>query len=207
MTKPLRSQPTRDRILDAARRLFASRGYERTTIRAVADAAEINVSLVMRYYGSKEALFAQAAKIDLGVPDLAAVPRESRGAAIITSFLDRWEGKGASDELPALLRAAATHELSRQRLIEVIIVQAGREVGGTVSPEQLDERLGLIITQLSGLAFSRFILKHPLVVALGREAIIRRLGATVQRYLDDEEADASAPDIGLGAGGGGVALT
>lgn len=54
MTKPLRSQVTRDRILNEARRLFAELGYERTTIRAIAAAANINASMVMRYWGCKE---------------------------------------------------------------------------------------------------------------------------------------------------------
>ena len=47
----LRSQPTRDRILAAARLIFARDGYERTTIRAVAAEAAINPAMVMRYFG------------------------------------------------------------------------------------------------------------------------------------------------------------
>ncbi|MEP7456567.1 TetR family transcriptional regulator [Phyllobacterium sp. SB3] len=184
MAKPRRSQGTRDRILNEARRLFAQRGYERTTIRAVAKAANINVSMVMRYYGSKEELFARAAKIDLRVPDLGAVPAEKRGETIVTHFLDRWEGPEAGDELPALLRAAITHEAARQRVIEIIMSQAGRAISATIPAEQFEERLGLIITQLSGLAFSRFVLKHPLVVSLDHDVIVQRLGKTVQSYLD-----------------------
>jgi len=185
MTKPLRSQATRERILDEARRLFAERGYERTTIRAVADAAEINVSMVMRYYGSKEDLFATAAKIDLQVPDLSAVPPEKRGEAIITRFLDRWDGPEAGDELPALLRAATSHEVARQRVIELIMSQAGPEIDARTPAGEFEERLGLIVTQISGFAFSRYVLRHPLVVALDRETIIRRIGAVVQSYLTD----------------------
>src|ERR1700759_5068384 len=52
-----RSEATRRTILDAARHAFAARGYEQTTIRAVAGEAGIDASMVMRYFGSKPGLF------------------------------------------------------------------------------------------------------------------------------------------------------
>lgn len=48
------------RILDSARELFAEKGFERTTIRAVAAAASVDPALVMQYFGSKRELFSQA---------------------------------------------------------------------------------------------------------------------------------------------------
>ncbi|TDW17380.1 TetR family transcriptional regulator [Kribbella kalugense] len=54
-------QRTETRILTAARRLFGEHGYDRTTIRAIAFEAGSDAGLVMRYFGSKEKLFAQAA--------------------------------------------------------------------------------------------------------------------------------------------------
>jgi AcrR family transcriptional regulator len=79
ITKSLRSQSTRDDILLAARRLFGERGYERTTIRAIAEAGDIHSSIVMRYYGSKEGLFAAASSFDLQLPDLSKIPRQDVG--------------------------------------------------------------------------------------------------------------------------------
>lgn len=185
MVKPLRSQATRDRILNEARRLFAELGYERTTIRAIAIAAKINVSMVMRYYGSKEELFAVAAQLDLRVPDLKTVPPHKRGEAIVTCFLDGREGPYAGDQLSALMRATASHEGARQRFIEVVKSQVGPEIEATVPKDQFEERFGLIITQLTGLGYSRYVLQYPLVVTLDREVIIRRIGAVIQSYLTD----------------------
>src|ERR1700759_2401029 len=51
---------TQARILAAASELFVATGYERTTIRAVAQAAGVDAGLVMHYFGSKQALFEQA---------------------------------------------------------------------------------------------------------------------------------------------------
>ena len=53
------AQQTRDEILQAARRLFAERGYARTTIREVADAAGVSPQTVYDSVGSKQALVAR----------------------------------------------------------------------------------------------------------------------------------------------------
>lgn len=49
---------TKTRILDAAERLFAERGFEGTSIRAVTAEAGANLAAVGYHFGSKEALFA-----------------------------------------------------------------------------------------------------------------------------------------------------
>jgi AcrR family transcriptional regulator len=59
---------TEGRILTAARQLFGEHGYDRTTIRAIATAAGSDPGLVMRYFGSKEKLFAQASAIPADGP-------------------------------------------------------------------------------------------------------------------------------------------
>src|SRR3954467_12470767 len=98
MTGRRRSDQTRAAILAAARRRFAADGFERTTIRAIAADAGIDPSMVMRYYGSKDGLFAAAADIDLQLPELATVPRENLGETLARHWVELWEG-GLSDKL------------------------------------------------------------------------------------------------------------
>ncbi|MFN2494731.1 MAG: TetR family transcriptional regulator [Pseudonocardiaceae bacterium] len=51
-----KSQRTRELIVQAALRLFRERGYERTTMRAVAEAAGVSVGNAYYYFRSKEEL-------------------------------------------------------------------------------------------------------------------------------------------------------
>jgi len=51
-----RGEQTRAQIVEAALRLFAERGYERTTMRAIADEAHVAVGNAYYYFGSKEHL-------------------------------------------------------------------------------------------------------------------------------------------------------
>src|SRR4051812_8760485 len=51
-----RAQLTRDNILRAARHLFAERGYARTGVRDVAEAADVSLQTLYDHVGSKQTL-------------------------------------------------------------------------------------------------------------------------------------------------------
>lgn len=55
--KPAEKKITRDRILEAALDLFASRGFQSTTVRDIAAAAGVNIALINYHFGSKEQLY------------------------------------------------------------------------------------------------------------------------------------------------------
>src|SRR5262245_60443350 len=88
---PRRSDATRAGILAAARVRFAADGYDRATIRSIAADAGIDPAMVMRYYGTKDKLFAAAAEFDLRLPDPRRMPPEAIGASLVAHFLERWE--------------------------------------------------------------------------------------------------------------------
>jgi AcrR family transcriptional regulator len=176
-----RSDATRAAILAAARERFAADGYERATIRAIAAAAGIDPSMVMRYYGSKEKLFAAAAAFDLRLPDLGALPVGQLGAMLVAHFLQRWE---SDDTLMALLRAAVTNEAAAERMREVFATQVAPAVR-TVAPDPAEAaaRSGLVASQILGAALIRYVLRLPPVATMDRGELITWLGPTVQRYL------------------------
>lgn len=176
-----RSDATKASILAAARAQFAALGYQATTIRSVANAADIDPAMVMRYFGNKEGLFAAAADFDLRLPDLTQVPRAALGAGLVGHFLDRWEG---DETLMALLRAATTNEAAAERMQAIFATQMAPLIARlTGEPRAAAARAGLIATQILGLALCRYVVRLPPVVALKRPEIVRRVGATVQSYL------------------------
>src|ERR1700683_2905525 len=94
-----RSAGARRAILGAARTTFAARGYEQTTIRAVATQAGVDASMVMRYFGSKAGLFTAAVRMDMQIPDLLSVPASDRGELLVRHFVDRWDDPRHQDEM------------------------------------------------------------------------------------------------------------
>jgi AcrR family transcriptional regulator len=174
---------TRAAILEAAQALFAEIGYERTTIRGVAGRASADPALVIRYFGSKDGLFAQATSFDLKLPDLSGAPRGKIGHILIVHFLELWEGALSNGSLPILLRAAASNEGAAERIRQIFagqVIPALRQAA--VSPDA-EKRAGLISSHLLGLALSRYILKLPVAVSLTKEEIIQSVGPALQRYL------------------------
>jgi len=179
--KPRRSDATRAAILKAAKERFAADGYERATIRAIATDAAIDPSMVMRYYGNKEKLFAAAAEFDLRIPDLTGEPRDQLGTLLMGHMLDRWE---RDDTLVALLRAAVSHAGAVERMQALFATQLGPIVAVVCpDPAQAPTRAGLVATQTLGLALTRYVLRLPPVTAMDRDTIIAWLGPTLQRYL------------------------
>ena len=179
-----RSEESRSAILDAARKRFGAEGFERTTIRAVAADAGIDPSMVMRYYGSKDGLFAAATDVELQLPDLTTVPRSGLGEALIRHWVELWEGDLAHESMIILLRSSITNEAAAKRLREVFIAQVIRAVSAMVEdPKEAATRAGLVSSQMLGLALTRYVLKLPPVVAIDREAIVAGVGPTIQRYL------------------------
>src|SRR5690348_11114784 len=103
---------TRQEILEAARLLFAQRGYQATTMRAIAAEAGVNAALLHHYYGSKEQLLVAAMNLPLNPPERIrelrdAGPREQLGERIVRFFVQTWRDPETGPPLQALLRAAA----------------------------------------------------------------------------------------------------
>ena len=174
------SAETKAVILAAARERFAESGFERATIRAIATDANIDPSMVMRYFGNKDQLFAAAADFDLQIPDLSDVDREQLGTRLVAHFVDRWE---RDEVMVVLLRSSTTNADAAQRMQAIFATQLLPAISG-INPGKPERRAGLIATQMLGLALCRYVLRLPPVVEMSRDEIVSWLGPTVQRYLD-----------------------
>ncbi|MGA5197857.1 TetR family transcriptional regulator [Streptomyces exfoliatus] len=179
-----RSDATRAAILEAARERFASDGYERATIRAIARDADIDPSMVMRYYGNKEGLFAAASEIELGLPELGSLPAQHIGAVLVGHFLERWE---RDEVLTGMLRVGVTNDAGAARMQAIFAQQLGPVTRG-VCPDAAEapRRAALVASQILGMALTRYVLRLPPAVEMSTDEIVAWLGPTVQRYLTAE---------------------
>jgi AcrR family transcriptional regulator len=185
MTKQRRGTPksirTRQAIECAARELFSLNGFDRTTVRDIGARAGIDPSMIIRYFGSKEALFAKVAMPDLQMPELSA--EDSRiGEILVRHFLEQWEGEGAGGGLPVLLRSASSNEDAAERLRMVFAAQVFPAIARLGPADTAPIRAGLVATQILGLALARYVLRIPPVVAMAPDLLVRAVGETVQRF-------------------------
>ncbi|MFF2557335.1 TetR family transcriptional regulator [Nocardia sp. NPDC058058] len=186
---PRRSDATRAAILDAARRRFAEDGVRKATIRAIAADAGIDPSMVMRYYGSKEGLFAAAVDVRLELPDLAAVRADALGELLVRRFVEIWEAPPGNEVMLTLLRSAVTDDTVTERVRQVFAEQVMPAVLRLGDPADAPRRAALIVTQMLGLALCRYVLRIPPVLALTPDQLVADIGPTIQRYLTSAPAD------------------
>ena len=94
---------TRTAILDAAKRLFAAKGFGAATVRDICTEAGANIALVSRYFGSKRGLYAEVCR---SLFDGLAAPLAHLDAGIPTA--EDWRGNVRKWIGHALLLTSAT---------------------------------------------------------------------------------------------------
>lgn len=169
---------TRADILVAARRRFGSDGYQRTTLRAVAADVGVDPALIIRYFGSKQDLFAEAAEFTIDLPDLSTVAADDVADVLLSRFFAVWE----QDTFVALLRAAMTSESAAETMRQVFATQVA-PVLATVTRDHPAQRAGLMGAFVIGLATTRYVLAVPAVANLGHDELIRFARPVIRQLL------------------------
>lgn len=113
---PIRANPrkrdaeaTRAAILEAAKAQFALLGYDCAVLRDIAREAGVDVALVKRYFGGKEALFVEALRASFGPDGVRGWDRASFAHDLATSLADSPHANEArTHSFQFLLRAATS---------------------------------------------------------------------------------------------------
>lgn len=179
---------SRKAVLDAARVRFAADGYAAASIRKIAADAGVDAALVMRFYGSKDDLFAAAMVIP---PETAQVlsgaldgPVEEIGERLVRAFLGLWTDDDAAAPLLATFRSAVTNEQAavqlrgfiRARLLEVFVPRFP-------DVEDAPLRATLVSSTLLGVVVGRQIVGIDALVDAEFEEIVAILAPLVQQIL------------------------
>ncbi|MFU8872585.1 TetR family transcriptional regulator [Micromonospora sp. SL4-19] len=179
---------TREAILAAARAAFAERGFDATSIRAIATAAAVDPALVHHYFGTKEELFRATVAIPVDpaelLPAVLAAGPDGAGERLVRTFLAVWDSPTGVAAV-ALLRSAVSNEWTGRLLREFLVTQVLRRVLDRLDldPAERPLRGALVGTQMIGLAMMRYVLRLEPVASADPEALVAAVGPTVQRYL------------------------
>ncbi len=171
---------TENRILTAARELFADLGYDRTTIRAVAARAGVDAGLVMHYFRSKDELFARAAKLAADDLPVAGSSPAEVADGLLASLARRLDTEPVASL--AVLRSILTHAEAAEGFRA-----AGRERVGQISAAipagDAELRAGLISAIISGVVAERYLLRTSLLVEASPEEIVDLLRPCFQALV------------------------
>lgn len=168
---------TRTTILEAARATFAENGYEKATIRAVAERAGYDPALVMQHFGSKRALFRDATAIDLDVSEAFDGPEDTRTERVLRRTFERLDRH--PEQAASTLRSMLTHDEYADEALKLFNPPAVADLVGDPD-RRADLQHQLVTALVLGTAITRYVLANPAV----QNATLDQLVASLQPAID-----------------------
>lgn len=171
---------TRDSIFAAATRLFAERGFAGTTVRDIASATKVDPALVIRHFGSKEALFLETMRLEFDRGVLFDGPADDLGVRYIRMLLQ--EESRVKSVFLAMVRASDSEGIG-SRLREAHEKEfVGPLVARLAGPE-VDLRARLAASLVGGLLYSLWIVGDDALATADHETIAITYGALLQQLI------------------------
>ena len=171
---------TQGLIWDAATQLFSQRGYSTTTVRDIATEAGVDPALVIRHYGSKEALFLDTMSAVLDQQPVFMGPTETLGTDLIEFVLR--SGDQVRGVFLALVRASDGDTIRpRLRIHHDAAFVAPLRARLTGEDAELRARLGAAL--VGGLLYALWVVEDERLLAEGDDRIIARYGPLLQQLI------------------------
>ena len=180
---------TRTLILEAARRQFSERGYDRTSLRSIAQEAGVDPTLVSHFYGTKQQLFVTVVELPFDpaevVPRLLAGDRKAAGLRLARFILGVLESGPGRQRMTSLVRAAAS-EPEAARLVRELV---SRELMGRIAEELADDdaplRASLVGSQVVGLVMARYVVGLEPLASQDADTVAETIAPVLQHYLTE----------------------
>ena len=178
---------TRAQILAAAREAFARHGYGDATIRTVAAAAGVDPALVIHFFKSKAGLFEAAMELPFVpaevFPALVRGDPSEIGKRFVRFFLQMWDTQPALDRFLGLVRAAVSEEAAAAALRGYVVEEVFAPLARLLRLPQPELRAALVASQLTGLAFARYVMRIEVLQAATADDLVALVGPAIQAYL------------------------
>lgn len=178
---------SRDEILRAARKLFAERGYQGATMRAIAAEAGVDAALVVHFFGSKAALLGEAIEWPfdpaIEMPRLLEDGKRQVGRNIVALVVSTWDQEGSRNPILTLVRAATTEPKAAEMLGAFLRERLFAPLMERLGSDRPELRTTLAASQLVGLGMARHVLRVEPLASAKPADVVGWYGPTLQRYL------------------------
>ncbi len=187
-TPETKGQRTRHRILLAARKVFAEVGYEKATIRGIAELSGVDKASVIKHFGSKEELFREAVQWTIPVGEMTTADPTETAQNYLQGILAAWAAD-PDGPMAVLLRTAMTSPDALELLRTQVTDQAVTSVAATIDGPDARLRAALLSAALMGIASQRYLLQFPDLAAASDEDIVRIMTPLLSGLLSPERPD------------------
>jgi AcrR family transcriptional regulator len=182
----------RQAIVAAARSAFGDRGYDGTSIRAIARDAGVDPALVHHYFGTKADLFDAAAVLpiepQLIVSALTSGRDDRVGERVVRLFLSVWESAEGRAAFFSLLRSAVSNVEAAAALGRLVTRDVLEPVARAMDRPNAPLRAALAASHMIGLAMARYVVRVEPLAGAPPDELVRAVAPAIQRYLTGDLA-------------------
>lgn len=156
---------TRADILDAARRQFARAGYDQGSLRGIAREADVDPSLIIQLFGSKEGVFRTlieelGATMTQRITELPTLPG-TFGERLARLYYDTWQAPETRDHVLAIVRSVGSNDVAVNVMGAMFQQRVFPMLREHLGSDDLEPVMAPIAAQLIGTAISRYVLDIP----------------------------------------------
>ena len=193
---------SRDAVLSAAKQRFATEGYEKTTLRVIAQDAHVDPSMVLYLFGSKEELFRESLRLIIDPEVLVAALTGAAdddpdiGTRMVRTYLRIWETPDTAASMRVMLQSATSNsdaqDAFRGFMQNYVLTAVSGVLGGR---DEARLRATLAAGTLVGTAMLRYIIQVPPLATLSADEVVKLIAPTVTRYLAAPANELGLPEL------------
>jgi AcrR family transcriptional regulator len=178
---------TRAEILRVAGPMFMAEGYDAVTLRAIAEAAGVDVALISYFFGSKKGVFGAVLELTANPAELLAEQLDGDLNAlpynVLRTAVSVWDRAETGRPLVALIRSAAQDEALATVVREVISREMIDKIAARLGGRDARRRAGLFGAQMVGLIYARYIIRVEPVASMTADELVRLYGPALATTL------------------------
>jgi AcrR family transcriptional regulator len=175
------AEDTRATIREVAGPMFIEHGFNGVSVRTIAAAAGVDPALVIRHFGSKEALFLRTVDPEGGLSEVLAGPLETLGRRLVAHFTGK-SGTHMRQSYVALIQASDRPSV-RAELIRSTGTNFVEPIVARLTGDRPQLRAALVSAQIGGLLTSLFLAEDPVAGAADEADVVELYGDAIQRLL------------------------
>lgn len=184
--RPRNAAATREAILQSALIAFSRAGYDGVGLREIAGEAGVTAILVNRYFGSKEEMFAEAAKIACADASLFEGDAASLADRVAQAMVASSPGESTGVDPFRLMLHSASHPRAAEILRETVAAQLERPLAAGLPGKDQPERAALFLALIAGVALMRDVIANSSLAEADPSALAKRLAQMLKPLVDDK---------------------
>lgn len=179
---------SREDLVLTAQRQFLARGYDRATVRSIADEAGVDHAMVNYWFGGKEGLL--RAVLDMTVTPgevvehVIAEQPEDLAVALLTAAVDLWDRPAVAATFRRLLDAAVTGGEGERVVREYLGSRLAGRLEEVIGGRDARQRTAAATALMGGLFMTRSVLRIEPIASMSRQEVVRVMAPPLRLVLE-----------------------